>query len=205
MEGAATIAKPQRWLEKPGTVGRAVRGVSLEILDDNGNRLPPNEPGLVYMTVEGPSFEYTGDKAGAEKAFRGKQFTLGDVGYLDEDGYLFICDRAKDMIITGGVNVYPQEIEGIIAGHPAVVDVAVIGIPNDEWGEEIKAVVQPAANVTPGPALVRDLVAWCRDRLAAYKCPRSIDFRNELPRTDAGKLLKRRLRDEYWRDAGRAV
>jgi long-chain acyl-CoA synthetase len=205
MEGAATIAKPHRWLEKPGTVGRAVRGVTLAILDDAGKSLPPKEPGLVYMSVDGPSFEYTGDRAGADEAFRGKQFTLGDVGYLDEDGYLFIRDRAKDMIITGGVNVYPQEIEAVLAAHPAVLDVAVIGTPNDEWGEEVKAVIQPAAGAVSGADLERELLAWCRERLASYKCPRSVDFRDELPRTDAGKLLKRRLRDEYWQDAGRAV
>ncbi len=205
MEGAATIAKPNRWLERPGTVGRAVRGVSLEILDDDGKPLPPREPGLVYMTVEGNAFQYVGDSAGADKAFRGKRITLGDVGYLDEDGYLFICDRAKDMIITGGVNVYPQEVEAALAAHPAVLDVAVIGVPNEEWGEEIKAVVQPAAGVVPDAALAGELLAWCRERLASYKCPRSVDFRDELPRTDAGKLYKRRLREEYWRDAGRAV
>ncbi len=206
MEGAATIAKPHRWLEKPGTVGRAVRGVSLSILDEQGRPLPPREPGLVFMEVEGGrGFEYTGDDKGSDQAFRGQRFTLGDVGYLDEDGYLFICDRAKDMIITGGVNVYPQEVEAALAAHPAVLDVAVIGVPDEEWGEEVKAVVQPAAGAAPDAALASELLAWCRERLASYKCPRSVDFRDELPRTDAGKLYKRRLRDEYWRDAGRTI
>ncbi len=205
MEGAATIAKPHRWLEKPGTVGRAINGVSLAILDEDGKPLPPRAQGLVYMTTEGRSFDYVGDTATAQKAFRGKQFTLGDVGYLDEDGYLFICDRAKDMIITGGVNVYPQEVEAALAAHPAVLDVAVIGIPDDEWGEQIKAIVQVAPDTKPSGDLERELVAWCRDRLASYKCPRSVDFREDLPRTDTGKLYKRRLRDEYWANAGRAV
>jgi len=205
MEGAATIAKPDRWLEKPGTVGRAIRGVTLSILDEEGRERPPREPGLVYMQVEGRHFEYAGDDAASAAAFRGERFTLGDVGYLDEDGYLFICDRAKDMIITGGVNVYPQEIEGALASHPAVFDVAVIGVPDAEWGEQVKAVVQPASGAMPGAELERELIAWCRERLASYKCPRSVDFRSDLPRTDAGKLYKRRLRDEYWNDAGRAV
>jgi long-chain acyl-CoA synthetase len=206
MEGAATIAKPHRWLEKPGTVGRAINGVSLAILDEDGKPLPPRAQGLVYMVTEGRSFDYVGDAANdARQAFRGKQFTLGDVGYLDEDGYLFICDRAKDMIITGGVNVYPQEVEAALAAHPAVLDVAVIGIPDDEWGEQIKAVVELTPEATASADLERELVAWCRERLASYKCPRSVDFRADLPRTDTGKLYKRRLRDEYWRNAGRAV
>jgi len=205
MEGPATIAKPWRWLERPGTVGRAIRGVTLAILDDDGEPVPAGQPGMVYIGTEQAPFEYHGDEAGTSGAYRGGRFTLGDVGYLDADGYLFIVDRAKDMIITGGVNVYPQEVEGVLLSHPAVADVAVIGVPDDEWGEQIKAVVQLDPGATPSAALASELIRHCRDRLAAYKCPKSVDFRSDLPRTDAGKLYKRRIRDEYWRSMGRAV
>ena len=196
MEGPATIAKPYRWLEKPGTVGRSIRGVTLSILDDDGNELPAGSVGNVYM-ANGVGFTYHGDEDQTRAAFQGDRFTLGDIGHLDEDGYLFISDRAKDMIITGGTNVYPAEIEGTLIEHEAVLDVAVIGIPDDDWGESVKAVVQPMDGVEGSPALADDLIAYCRSRLASYKCPRSVDFRSELPRTEAGKLYKRQIRDEY--------
>jgi long-chain acyl-CoA synthetase len=205
MEGAATIAKPHRWLEKPGTVGRSVKGVTVRILDDDGKPLPAGEVGNVYIDTGSRQFQYTGDASVTDKIFRDTGFTIGDVGYLDDDGYLFICDRIKDMIITGGVNVYPAEVEAALADHPAVADVAVIGIPDEEWGEQIKAVVEPVANREAGDALANELIAFCRERLASYKCPRSVDFRDALPRSDTGKLFKRRLRDEYWADAGRRV
>jgi long-chain acyl-CoA synthetase len=201
MEGPATIAKPRRWLERPGTVGRAIKGVKLTILDEEGQPLPAGEAGAVYMENDS-GFEYHRDAEGTSHAFRGKRFTLGDIGYLDADGYLFIQDRAKDMIITGGVNVYPAEVEAVLSSHPLVADVGVIGVPDPEWGEQIKAVVQLDPSAEPSPELATELVAYCRDRLASYKCPRSVDFRDDLPRTDAGKLYKRRLRDEYWPDTG---
>lgn len=125
------------------------------------------------------------------------------MGYLDEDGYLFISDRAKDLIISGGVNIYPAEIEGVLAAHPGVADVAVVGIPDPEWGEQVKAVVEVTPGSEPSPELADALLAWCRERLASYKCPRSVDFRDELPRTDGGKLSKRKLRDEYWTESHR--
>ncbi len=203
-EGAATIAKPQRWLEKPGTVGRAVRGVEVVILNEDGQELPSGEIGQIYMQTEG-GFNYHDDADGTKQAFRGKRFTIGDVGYLDADGYLFISDRIKDMVITGGVNVYPAEIEGVLHAHPAVDDVAVIGVPDAEWGESIKAIVQLAPGFLPGPEVQDELIEFCRNRLASFKCPRTVDFRDELPRTDAGKLYKRRLRDEYWAESERQV
>jgi long-chain acyl-CoA synthetase len=203
MEGAATIAKPHRWLERPGTVGRAVKGMSVTVLDDDGRPLPPGEVGTVYMEPVGPSFEYRGEPELTASVHRGKAFTIGDMGYLDEDGYLFLCDRAKDMIISGGVNVYPAEVEGVLSAHPSVGDVAVIGVPDPEWGEQVKAVVEVTGGVTPSPELAEELVAFCRERLAGYKCPRSVDFRDTLPRTDGGKLFKRLLRDEYWSASGR--
>jgi long-chain acyl-CoA synthetase len=194
MEGAAAIAKPHRWLEKPGTVGRAVRGMRLHIFDDDGHELAPGETGHIFLEPDQPTFEYRGDPDLTASVHRGKSFTLGDMGYLDADGYLFIRDRAKDMIISGGVNIYPAEIEAVLTAHPAVQDVAVIGVPDPEWGESVHAVIEPAEGVTPSPDLEAELMAFCRSRLASYKCPRSVEFRDELPRTETGKLLKRLLR-----------
>lgn len=197
MEGAATIAKPHQWEKYPGTVGRAIKGVTLKILDDDGNELPPNTIGNIYIEVAGVSFEYKDDPEQTKSAYRGKMFTIGDVGEMNEEGFLFIRDRAKDMIITGGVNVYPQEVEATLLTHPAIADVAVIGLPDQEWGEAIKAVVQLKPGFEPASALGDEIIAFCKSHLASYKCPRSVDFRESLPRTDAGKLYKRQLRDEY--------
>ena len=196
MEGAATIAKPHRWLEKPGTVGRAVRGVRLFVLDDDGNELPAGEVGNIYMD-NGVGFSYHDDPDQTESAFKGKRFSLGDIGYLDSDGYLFISDRAKDMIITGGTNVYPAEIEAALLEHPKVADAGVIGIPDPDWGETITAVVQLKPGVQPTDELQVELIAFCKERLASYKVPRRWEFRDDLPRTEAGKLYKRKIRDEY--------
>jgi long-chain acyl-CoA synthetase len=205
-EGPATIAKPHRWLEKPGTVGRPIRGVRVNILDAEGNALPPNSIGDVYIErLDGQSFEYRNDTELTASVHRGTAFTIGDVGYLDDDGYLFICDRAKDMVISGGVNIYPTEVEGVLSSHPAVADVAVIGIPDSEWGEQVRAVVELVGEAQPSPELAAELIAYCRTRLAGFKCPRSVDFEARLPRNEAGKLIKRQLRDRYWADAGRKV
>jgi long-chain acyl-CoA synthetase len=200
MEGAAAIAKPHRWLERPGTVGRAVRGMTIKILDDDGRELPAGETGNVYLESDVPTFEYRNDPELTESVHRGRAFTLGDVGYLDDDGYLFLRDRAKDMIISGGVNIYPAEVEAVLTAHPAVHDVAVIGVPDAEWGESVKAVVEPVDGILGSAELERELVDFCRAKLASYKCPRSVDFRDELPRTETGKLFKRLLRDDYWRE-----
>ena len=197
MEGAAAIAKPERWLEKPGTVGRAVRGMRITILDDDGRELPAGETGHVYLEPDQPTFEYRDDPELTASVHRGRAFTLGDVGFLDADGYLFLRDRAKDMIISGGVNIYPAEVEAAMSTHHAVRDVAVIGVPDDEWGESVTAVVELEEGVAGSDELVAELVEHCRGRLARFKCPRSIEFRDSLPRTDAGKLYKRLLRDEY--------
>jgi long-chain acyl-CoA synthetase len=205
MEGAATIAKPYRWLEKPGTVGRAVKGMRVTILDDDGHELPAGEVGNVYLRSDGPRFEYRDAPELTDSVHRGGAFTLGDVGYLDADGYLFLCDRAKDMIISGGVNIYPAEVEGVLSSHPAVSDVAVIGIPDPEWGEQVRAIVEPSPGVEPSDELTEELLALCRSRLAGYKCPRSLEYRPGLPRTETGKLYKRLLRDEYWAATGRNV
>lgn len=202
MEGAATIAKPHRWIEKPGTVGRSVRGVTIEILDDDGEPVPSGEVGHIFLDMGARTFEYVDDNSQVdpdrtEEVHRGTRFTLGDMGYLDEDGYLFISDRAKDMIITGGVNVYPLEIEEFLGDHPSVADCAVIGLPDDEWGEVVTALVVPTDEAAPSDALGEELIAYCRESLAAYKCPKTVRFRESLPRTDTGKLFKRHLRAEY--------
>jgi len=205
MEGAATIAKPHRWLEKPGTVGRAVRGMKVMILDDDGNELPPGGVGNVYMESALGGFRYHNDREATEQARRGRAFTIGDIGYLDDDGYLFLCDRARDIIISGGVNVYPAEVEGVLVGHPAVGDVAVIGVPDPEWGEQVKAVVELVDRAQATPALADELISYCRERLSGYKCPRSVEFEQGLPRTDTGKLYKRRIRERYWSESGRSL
>jgi long-chain acyl-CoA synthetase len=205
-EGAATIAKPHRWLEKPGTVGRAIRGMSVLILDDDGNELPSGEVGQIYLrSGTGAKFEYRNDPEQTAAVYRGDAFTIGDVGYLDGDGYLFLCDRAKDMIISGGVNIYPAEVEGALSSHPAVGDVAVIGVPDPEWGEQVRALVEVTGGVDPSDELGAELIAFCRERLAAFKCPRTVEFREQLPRTEAGKLAKRLLREEYWAATGRRL
>ena len=196
MEGAATIAKPNRWLEKPGTVGRAVKGVHLTILDDNGVEVPRGHDGHIYMD-NGVGFSYHNDPDQTEGAYKGKRFSLGDIGHLDSDGYLFISDRAKDMIITGGTNVYPAEIEAALLTHPKVHDTGVIGVPDPDWGESIVAVVQLKDGYEPSPDLEAELAAFCKSKLASYKCPRRWEFRRDLRRTEAGKLYKRQIRDEY--------
>jgi long-chain acyl-CoA synthetase len=205
-EGAATIAKPHRWLEKPGTVGRTVRGMKVCIRDDEGRDLGANQTGTVYLERDdGERFEYRNDPELTASVFKGRSFTIGDIGYLDDDGYLFICDRAKDMIISGGVNIYPAEAEGVLSFHPAVADVAVIGVPDPEWGEQVKAIVELVDGKTPSPELADDIMTYCRERLAHFKCPRSVDFEPALPRTETGKLLKRHLRERYWAVAGRQI
>ncbi len=199
-EVAAAIAKPHRWLERPGTVGKAIHGVTITILDDDDHECPPGTPGLVYISTGNLGApEYFKDPEKTKAMQRGNSVTLGDIGYLDDDGWLFLCDRKVDMIISGGVNVYPAEVEAALLAHPAVGDAAVIGIPNPEWGEEVKAVVEPAAGIEPSPELATELIDFCRERIARFKCPRTVDFR-ELPRLPNGKLLKRRLREDYLAD-----
>jgi acyl-CoA synthetase (AMP-forming)/AMP-acid ligase II len=192
----------QDWLAHRGTVGKALVG-EVHILDEEGNELPAGEPGTIYFgaTAGTPTFEYHNDpeKTAASRDARGRGWTtLGDVGYLDGDGFLYLTDRKAYMIITGGVNVYPQEAENVLAMHPKVADVAVLGVPNEDFGEEVKAVVEPLSMDDAGAELERELIAYCREHLADVKCPRSVDFRAELPRHPTGKLYKRLLKDEYW-------
>ncbi len=199
----------EQWLAHPGTVGTSINAV-IHICDDQGNELPTLEPGTIYFESKAV-FEYHNDpektKSSRDPLGRGWT-TLGDVGYLDADNYLYLTDRKAFMIISGGVNIYPQEAENILINHPLVIDVAVFGVPNDEFGEEVKAVVQPTKMpTTPEQAAELELIlkTFCRESLADLKCPRSIDFRAELPRHPTGKLYKRLLKDEYWKNAGRAI
>ena len=191
--------------DNPGTVGRAWPGCELKILDDDGNELPPNQPGTIYMASMMGEFEYFKDKEKTKKATRGKMLTVGDVGYLDDDGWLFICDRKNDMIISGGVNIYPAEIEATLVQHPKIRDVAVFGIPDDDWGESVKAVVEPIAGIVPNDELAEEILEYAKENMAKYKIPRSIDFIEELPRLTTGKLYKRLLRDEYWQNKDKKI
>ncbi|MEA2841250.1 MAG: long-chain acyl-CoA synthetase [Methylobacteriaceae bacterium] len=192
-----TIVNSQEWLAHPGTVGRTLVG-EIKILDESGRPLPPREIGGVYFSG-GPVFAYHNDPQKTESAYTPEGWsTLGDVGYLDEEGYLYLTDRKAYMIISGGVNIYPQEAENVLITHPAVLDVAVFGVPNEEMGEEVKAVVQLAPGASAGETIKEELIAFCRSKLSPFKCPRSIDFEDELPRTPTGKLMKRLLRDRYW-------
>ncbi|MES2258463.1 MAG: acyl-CoA synthetase [Pseudomonadota bacterium] len=187
---------PQEWLTHKGSVGKPSLGKAL-ILDEAGVRQAPGQPGQIWFEGGG-DFAYHNDPAktaGAHDA--AGRTTVGDIGYLDEEGYLYLTDRASHMIISGGVNIYPQEIENVLIQHRCVGDVAVIGVPDEEFGEQVKAVVI-ADGGTAGPELADELIAWCRERLAGFKCPRSVDFVDELPRLPTGKLLKRQLRQRYW-------
>jgi long-chain acyl-CoA synthetase len=204
-EGGGTLVTPEQWLAKPGTVGTPWPNSEIRILDDDGNDAPTGEPGTVWMKLPGLEFEYFKDKDKTEANRREGFFTVGDIGYLDADGYLFLCDRKSDMIISGGVNIYPAEIEGELLAHPKVADAAVFGIPHPDWGEEIKALIEPADGVEPGDALTDELATFLAGRLAKFKLPRSYDYTTEMPRDPNGKLYKRKLRDPYWQGRDRAI
>jgi long-chain acyl-CoA synthetase len=204
-EGGGTGITAAEWLQRPGSVGRPWLGSAVAILDEHGDELPAGAEGLVYMRMGTSSFDYHKDEEKTLAARARGMFTVGDIGYLDADGYLYLCDRKSDMIISGGVNIYPAEIEAELSCHPAVADVAVFGIPHEEWGEEIKAVVQPADGRTAGPDLTAELLAFLDGRIARYKLPRTIDYVAELPRDPNGKLYKRRLRDPYWAGRDRQI
>jgi len=193
----ATVSTSAEWLVHPGTVGRSLAG-QVKIVDEEGSEAPLGAVGQVYF-AGGPKFAYHNDPEKTAAAYHPQGWSsLGDVGYVDAEGYLYLTDRKAYMIISGGVNIYPQEAENVLVTHPAVVDAAVFGIPNEEMGEEVKAIVQPLDMGSAGPELAAELLAFCRARLSHVKCPRSVDFAAELPRTPTGKLLKRVLRDRYW-------
>ena len=190
----------EEWLKKPGSVGKAFIG-TLHICDDDGNELATGESGHVFFELPRLSFVYKGNKEKMKSAVHpvhDNWACVGDVGYLDEDGYLFLNDRSTFMIISGGVNIYPQEIEDAMLLHPQVADVAVFGIPNEEFGEEVKAVIQLEQADQANDALAEELIKFARENLAHYKCPKSVDFMEQLPRLDTGKLYKKPLKDKYW-------
>lgn len=195
-----TFCDSEDWLAHKGTVGRSVLGEVL-ILDDDGEPCPNGTTGTVWIRGA-TNFEYFNDpaKTAESRTASGDTSTVGDVGYLDDEGYLYLTDRKTYMIISGGTNIYPQETENLLITHPLVLDAAVIGVPDEDMGEVVKAVVQLVPEVEAGPDLERQLIAFCREHLAHYKCPRTIDFEDELPRLPTGKLYKRLLRERYWRD-----
>lgn len=195
-----TVIGPDDWLAHPGSVGKAHSGI-LHICDEDGAEQKPGDAGMIYFEQPAKAFEYHNapeKTLSATHPIHPNWYSLGDVGYVDEGGYLYLTDRKAYMIISGGVNIYPQEIEDALILHPAVEDVAVFGVPNPDFGEEVKAVVQPAQNVTQDAHLVDELMAFAKQHLAAYKVPRSIDLTDELPRLPTGKLYKRLLKDKYW-------
>jgi fatty-acyl-CoA synthase len=192
----STLISAEEWLTHPGSVGRPMGG-AVHILDEDGNELPAGEPGEIYFEG-GNAFEYLNDteKTAASRDKRGWT-TVGDIGYLDDEGFLYLTDRRHHMIISGGVNIYPQEAESLLVTHPKVMDAAVFGIPDDEMGQSVKGVVQLVEPGSASPEFGDELLTWLRERLAHYKCPRSISFEEQLPRTDTGKLYKQSLIEKY--------
>jgi acyl-CoA synthetase (AMP-forming)/AMP-acid ligase II len=199
-----TYCNSEDWLTHQGTVGRALVG-EIHIVGDDGEEVPVGEVGTIYFG-SASEFAYHNDPEKTAQSRHPEGWsTLGDIGRLDEDGFLYLTDHKANMIISGGVNIYPQEAENVLTLHPKVFDVAVFGVPNDDFGEEVKAVVQPVDMTEAGPELERELIAYCREQLADVKCPRSVDFEADLPRHPTGKLYKRLLRDRYWGGEGRLV
>jgi len=198
------MVSPQEWLARPGTVGKCVDAQVHIVDDETGEELPAGEIGTIYCS-KGAHFDYHGDADKKQSiTIRDGWTTIGDVGYLDADGYLFLTDRKSYMIISGGVNIYPQETEDCLITHPKVFDVAVFGVPHPEMGEEVKAVVQPARWEEADAELEKELIEYCRSKISSIKCPRSIDFEKELPREETGKIKKRLMKDRYWQE-GKAI
>jgi long-chain acyl-CoA synthetase len=196
-EGMGTLVSSEEWLKRPGTVGRPAPE-NVRILDEAGLPVPTGEIGTVWLRpVAGADFEYHGDADKTRGAHRAGFFTVGDVGHLDADGYLFLTGRTAEVVITGGTNVYPAEIDGVVLAHPDVEDAAVVGVPDPEWGEVLKAVVVPAPGVAADAALSRSILDHCEAKLPSFKRPRSLEFADEIPRSAAGKILRRALRDRH--------
>jgi long-chain acyl-CoA synthetase len=203
-EGGGIGIDSRTWLTRPGSVGKPFRPeLHVQILDEQGGPVPGGQEGLVYFREEGrDGFTYKDDPEKTEAAWLDGAFTLGDIGYLDDDGFLFLCDRRSDVIISGGVNIYPAQVESALLGHPAVADCCVVGVPDDEWGESVHAVVQVSDGVTFD---ADDVLSFCRTRLAGYQVPRSVEVVDELPRTETGKLARRAVRDPYWVGRSRRI
>jgi long-chain acyl-CoA synthetase len=196
-ENGFVACNSDEWLSHPGTVGRPLMS-TVHVVDEDGNELPPGRTGTVYFE-SATQFRYHNDPEKTRSSYDHRGWsTLGDVGHVDEDGYLYLTDRRAYLIVSGGVNIYPQEVEDLLVTHPKVLDAAVFGVPHEEFGEEVKAVVQTVDAAVAGPGLEAELIAFCKESLASYKCPRSIDFEQELPRLSNGKLIKRLLKELYW-------
>jgi len=204
--GGNFFVTPEDWLRKPGTVGRSSTPEGTRILDDEGNEVAQGQTGTIYFKApEVGRFEYFKAPDKTAQSYRGDWFTLGDMGYLDEEGYLFLNGRNAETIISGGVNIYPQEIDSELLKHPAVLDVCTVGVPNEEWGEEVKSVVQLHAGRTGDAALAAELIAFARSRLPGFKTPRSIEFAFDLPRLPSGKIQRRLVRAKYWAGRDRQI
>ncbi len=205
-EGGGTFIGPEEWLRRPGSVGRPMGDQVIEIRDDTGKRVAAGEVGSVWFKAPDVGrFEYFKDDAKTSSAYDGDFFTLRDMGYFDADGYLYLTGRTAEVIISGGVNIYPAEVDAALLSHPAVADAATVGAPNEEWGEEVRAVVQLKPGHVASHALADELVAHCRTRLAHFKCPRSVDFDADLPRHETGKIYRRLVRDRYWQGRERKI
>ncbi len=201
--GAVTFASAEDALKKPGTVGRAVEGGTVKVLDASGNEMSTGSIGEIFARNSAfPDFTYHKMDEKRGEVEKGGLITSGDIGYVDEDGYVFLCDRAKDMVISGGVNIYPAEVEACLISMPGVRDVAVFGVPDEEYGESLAAVIQPDPEIELSDLAIKD---WVRKHLAGYKVPKMIEFREDLPREDSGKIFKRKLREPYWQAAGRMI
>lgn len=194
------------WLKKPGTVGRRPDPLAAKILDEAGGELPCGEAGTIYMRLaDQGGFEYFKDAAKTDSGRRDGYFTMGDIGYFDEDGYLFLTGRSAETIIVGGVNIYPQEIDNALIKHPAVADSCTVGVPHEEYGEEVRAVIELAPGYVPSEALKEEILAFARQAVAKYKIPRAVDFADRLPRSEAGKIQRNKVRAPYWEGRARAI
>lgn len=204
--GAGFAIDSHEWLKKPGSVGKRPALLGAKILDDQGNELPPGVPGRIYHQLPpGGGFMYYKDEAKTQKSRVGDYFTLGDMGYFDEDGYLFLTGRDAETIISGGVNIYPQEIDNELIKHEAVADSSTVGIPHDEWGEQVRAVILLKEGYEPSPALAEEILAFARANLPGFKVPRGVDFVSELPRSEAGKIQRNKVRAPYWEGRARQI
>ncbi len=203
--GGGYFVGPEEWLTKPGTVGKAPPTADNRILDDEGNEVPQGTVGTIYFKAPQVRFEYFRDREKTAKSYRGDYFTLGDMGFLDEDDYLFLTGRSAETIISGGVNIYPQETDDVLLKHPAVGDVCTVGIPNEEWGEEVKSVVLLKQGIAASEDLAEELITFVRSGLPSFKAPKSIDFVDELPRLPSGKIQRRLVREPYWAGRDRQI
>jgi long-chain acyl-CoA synthetase len=205
-EGGGVFIGPEEWLRKPGSVGKPVEGVAIRLLDPDGSDVAVGETGTIYIQApQTGRFEYFKDPAKTQSTYRGDYYTLGDMGLVDADGYLFLTGRSAELIISGGVNIYPVEIDEVLIRHPDVADACAVGVPNEDWGEEIKAVVELKPGIAPGEAAAQSILEFARDALPGFQRPRSVDFVETLPRSAAGKVLRQQVREPYWKGRSKAI